>query len=93
MRRRAKVDANHAAVVQALRAAGWCVQDTSRLGGGFPDLVIAKGGRVELVEVKDGAKPPSARLLTMAEIKVCDDLLRAGVRVRIVDSVEQAVRL
>lgn len=93
MRRRARVDTNHAAVVQALRAAGWCVQDTSRLGGGFPDLVIAKGGRVELVEVKDGAKSPSARLLSEAEVKVFNELLRAGVTVRVVESVEQAVNL
>lgn len=93
MRRRARTDANHASVVQALRSAGWTVVDTSRLGGGFPDLLAAKHGRIELIEVKDGRKRPSERALTMAEIKVCDALDKAGVRVRIVTSVEEAVSL
>ena len=93
MRRRARVDANHAAIVEALRASGWHVHDCSRLGGGFPDLLAAKHGRIELIEVKDGAKVPSKQLLTMAEIKVCDALDKAGVRVRVVTSVDQAVNL
>lgn len=50
---------------------GCSVADTSRLGAGFPDLVIGlagKRGRVNLlVEVKDGAKIPSQRGLTNAE--------------------------
>ncbi len=48
----AKVDGNHKAVVQMLRVCGWRVKDTSRVGQGFPDLVIAKGGRTMLAEVK-----------------------------------------
>lgn len=48
----AKVDGNHQEIVSALRLCGWQTADTSRVGGGFPDLVIAKGGRTILVEVK-----------------------------------------
>lgn len=52
MRRRARTDRNHAEIVQALRQVGWTVFDSSRLGGGFPDLVIHRGGSVQLVELK-----------------------------------------
>lgn len=61
------MDANHAEIVAAFRRLGYSVADTSRLGNGFPDLVVAKAGRTVLVEVKDGDKPPSARKLTTAE--------------------------
>lgn len=59
-----RVDANHARIVKAFRQMGCSVHDTSRLGGGFPDLVIGKHGLNVLVEIKDGSKPPSARKLT-----------------------------
>jgi hypothetical protein len=48
-------DANHNAIAAELRAAGYYVVDTSRLGDGFPDLlVIGPGdyGQVMLMEVK-----------------------------------------
>ena len=49
----AKVDANHAEIVAALRTAGFYVCDTSRLGNGFPDLLcVNKQGLVVLLEVK-----------------------------------------
>lgn len=64
MRHAAKVDANQADIVQAFRQCGFSVYPAHRVGEGFPDLVIAFGGTNWLVEVKDGAKPPSARLLT-----------------------------
>jgi hypothetical protein len=64
-----RVDANHAQVVATLRAAGAWVWDTSRLGGGFPDLLVyhPRAGGAFLVEVKDGRRPPSERRLTPAE--------------------------
>lgn len=93
MKRRARVDANHAEVRDALRAAGWTVIDTARLGDGFVDLLAAKHGRVEFIEVKDGAKRPSARKLTEDEIAFHALLAGAGVTVRVITSVEQAVAL
>ena len=48
----AKVDGTQKAVVEALRAYGWTVVSLSRMGGGVPDLLIAKDGRTVLVEVK-----------------------------------------
>lgn len=52
MRRAAKVDGNHAAVINALRAAGSTVVDASAMGKGFPDLVVGRGGITFLLEVK-----------------------------------------
>lgn len=48
----AKVDGNHAEIVDALEKFGWTVISLARLGGGVPDLLIAKQGRTALVEVK-----------------------------------------
>lgn len=93
MRRRAKVDGNHKQIVEALRAAGWYVKDVSRAGDGFVDLVAAKGGRLELIEVKDPAQPPNKRALTEAETQVHLGFARSGVEVRILMTVEEAVRL
>ena len=55
MRRAAKVDANHEAIVAALRAQGWKVCSLAALGGGVPDLLAHheyRGWR--LIEVKAG---------------------------------------
>lgn len=93
MRTRARVDANHAQVVQALRSCGWTVIDTSRLGGGFPDLVAARAGRIELIEVKDGKKPLSRQVCTRAELKMYDRLISAGVRIRYVNCLEHVQEL
>ena len=63
-----KVDANHAAVVQALRKAGATVQSLAGVGKGVPDLLVGIRGRTALFEVKDGAKVPSARKLTTDQL-------------------------
>jgi hypothetical protein len=88
-----RVDANQAAIVEALKRLGWHVHDTSRLGGGFVDLVIARRGVLRLVEVKDGSKPPSAQAFTKAEENVRADFALAGVQVLVLTSVAEAVAL
>lgn len=67
MRRAARVDANHGEIIDAFRAFGFSVADTSRLGGGFPDCVIARNKKTALVEIKDGKKSASKRKLTTDE--------------------------
>lgn len=53
MRRRVmRRDANHDAIVSALRAAGISVHDTHTVGGGFPDLVVGCRGITTMLEVK-----------------------------------------
>lgn len=69
-RRAAKVDANQAEVVEALRRMGATVEITSGAHDGFPDIVVGLGGVTVLVEVKDGSLPPSARRLTAAQQRV-----------------------
>lgn len=64
MRRAAKIDANQTAVVKALRSLGCTVQSLATVGDGCPDLLVGAFGVTLLMEVKDGAKPPSARRLT-----------------------------
>lgn len=67
MRKTARVDANQAAIVEALRAAGATVESLAMVGRGVPDLAVGYRGQTYLLEVKDGAKPESARRLTPAE--------------------------
>ena len=66
MRRAAKVDANHARIVKALRDAGCLVTDLSAVGGGVPDLLVATPveRRLMMLEIKDGEKRKSAQKLT-----------------------------
>lgn len=64
MRRAAKRDGNHTEIVRGLRQAGCQVLDLGAVGDGCPDLLVRRAGRLILMEIKDGAKPPSARKLT-----------------------------
>lgn len=68
MRRAAKVDANQAEIIEALRAVGATVQPLHMVGDGCPDLLV--GYRVQnfIMEVKDGDKPPSRRKLTPDQV-------------------------
>lgn len=93
MRRRARRDTNHATIRDAFRALGWMVEDTGHVGAGFPDLLCAKGGRVELVEVKDGSRKPSERSLTADEDAFAARMAAAGVRVRVVERIEDVAAL
>lgn len=89
MRRAARTDANHTEIVRVFRRCGFNVHDTSRVGHGFPDLVVYRPSHgLVLIEVKDGEKPPSERRLTPAEADF-------GTRfpVRVVQSVEDVFNL
>ena len=63
MRRAAKVDANHGAIVATLRKQGAQLQSLAAIGVGCPDLLVSYGGVNVLMEVKDGDKPRSAQRL------------------------------
>ena len=90
MRRAARVDANQAAIVAALRQVGCYVQDLSGVGRGCPDLLVGYRGVWHVIEVKDGRKPPSARELTAAEFAWHEEASRYA-PVGLVESVEQAL--
>ena len=89
--RAAKIDANHEAVVLALRSAGATVQSLAGVGKGVPDLLVGYKGQTLLLEIKDGFKPPSKRSLN-------EDQLRwhgrwNGGALAVVDSPDAALRM
>lgn len=88
MRRAAKVDANQAEIVAALRNVGAGVCDLSAVGEGCPDLLVSYRGAWTLLEVKDGKKPPSARTLTQDQVKWH---ARHTAKVHVVKSVDEAL--
>lgn len=55
---RVATDHNQAEIVRALRDCGYQVLTMHAVGGGFPDLIVAKNERVWLLEVKQ----PKGRL-------------------------------
>jgi len=85
MRRAAKIDANQHEIVQALKQVGWKVKSAASLGRGFPDLVIARGHSVQLVEVK--------RLKGSLTADQQRFIIRDGWPVRIIRTVEEALEL
>lgn len=91
MRRAAKKDANHVEIVAALRKAGATVVDLGAVGHGVPDLLIGHRGRTMLMEIKDGAKCPSARHLTPDQEKFF--AAWQGGTLAVVDSVDAALRM
>ncbi len=66
-RRAAKIDANQPAIVRALRSIGATVHSLAAVGRGCPDIVVGWHGVNYLLEIKDGDKIPSKRVLTPLE--------------------------
>ena len=86
MTRAKRVDNNHKEIVQGLRDCGFLVKDTSAYGNGFVDCIVAGGGRVVMLEIKNG----NAKL-TEAE-KEFHGMFH-GLGVYIVRTVEQALEV
>ena len=84
--RAARVDANHKAIVEALRRAGCAVLSLAAVGQGVPDLLVYVRGRLWLLEIKDGEKAPSRRKLTEAQ-----ERFRQVWPVELVESVDEAL--
>lgn len=51
-----RTDANHSEIVKAFRELGCSVFDSSRVAGGFPDIIVGKNGITVLVEIKSDEK-------------------------------------
>jgi hypothetical protein len=85
---RARVDANQPQVVAAFRRMGATVLHLHALGKGAPDILVGHRGKNALVEIKDGAKPPSSQKLTKDEV-----IFHAEWRgqVAIINSVDEAI--
>lgn len=52
MRTASRRDERHSEIVDELESAGFFVADTSRVGGGFPDLCVSRNSVWALVELK-----------------------------------------
>lgn len=87
VRRAARTDANKTAIVSALRSYGCSVYDLKQP----VDLLVGIHGRTELVEVKDGEKPPSDRELTPAQKAFIATW--NGASVKVVNDVDGALRI
>ena len=88
MRRYPNLDANQLDIVKALRQAGASVTSLASVGGGCPDLLVGIRKVTTVMEVKDGAKPPSKRKLTEPEQDWHDEWRGSK---HIVESIEQAL--
>lgn len=88
MRKIARTDANHTAIIKALREVGAHVCSLAQVGGGCPDILVSYRGTWHAVEIKDGNAPPSKRQLTPAQIKWHTE---ARAIVHVVHNVEQAL--
>jgi len=89
VRRIAKIDANQPEIVQALRKAGARVTTLHRVGGGVADLLVSFRRAWFLLEIKNGAKPPSKRKLTPDEARW---IAEQEAVVHVVESTEQALQ-
>lgn len=90
MKYKAKADDNQPEIVNHFRNLGFSVAHTYTVGKGMVDIVVAKNGVNVLVEIKDGAKPPSARKLTLDEQKFHDEW--KGL-IRVVETFDDVVAL
>jgi hypothetical protein len=96
VRRRGRVDANQAVIVDALRGLGYLVQSLASVGSGVPDLLVCTPrGTLVMVEVKDSRQPPSGRKLTPDEQRWHQQWSRAPVLVvtSVADTLDQLDRL
>ena len=85
-----RTDANQTKVVTALRRVGCSVAILSAVGKGVPDILVGKGGKNYLMEIKDGEKIPSKRKLTPDE-KEFHESWRG--HVCIVESIDDALKI
>jgi hypothetical protein len=74
--------------MDALRKAGAEVTSLHQVGGGVPDLLVSYRNKWHVIEVKDGSKPPSARMLTDDQRKW---MIKQRASVWVVTSPEEAL--
>ena len=91
MIRAAKKDDNHNEIAQAFIRGGAVVLDVSQLKR-CCDIVIAYRGITVAVEIKDGAKVPSARKLTEGEKEFADNWSTQG-KWALIEHVWQVIEL
>jgi hypothetical protein len=88
-----RIDQNQKLIVEAIRKAGAVWIGTSGDPAIGFDGIVAKAKQIWLVELKNEARPPSARRLTDTEMRRSCQLERVGVTVHVVKNTDEALRL
>jgi endogenous inhibitor of DNA gyrase (YacG/DUF329 family) len=86
-----KVDENHKEIVDAMKAVGASIIDTSRLGQGMPDLIVGFRGQTILLEIKNPKTQYGRKGLNANQRKWAEGW--TGGPLSIVDSVDAALRV
>mgnify|MGYP003635522612 FL=1 len=89
---RSSTDLNQPEIVAALRKMGAAVFITTCVKE-FCDLVVGYNGVWTLLEVKDGSKPPSQRLLTPRELKAVKTANLVGCQIYVVNNIDEAINV
>jgi hypothetical protein len=84
-----KKDDNHDEIVDEFKRLGCGVKDVHDLPN-FVDIIICYKSATVMVEIKDGAKPASARKLTSGEKKFSDEWIAKGGKWACIETIEQA---
>ena len=92
MRQAARLDDNHQEIVKALERVGAAVLSIAQLKNAF-DILVGYRGKLFIMEIKDGNKPPSQRKLTAGELKTADKFEAVGVTYYVVLSVKEALKI
>lgn len=86
-----RVDKNQNKIVKAFHQVGASVFDTSKVGGGFPDLVVAFQGETHLIEVKNPENSYGRKGLNKRQQEFSDSW--RGAPVHIVRTVDDALKV
>jgi hypothetical protein len=84
-----RIDQNHRAIVDGLRAVGATVQSLAPLGKGAPDIACGWRSQNYFFEIKNPNQPKSKRQLTIAE-EVWHSQWKG--QVCVIESLEDALR-
>jgi len=85
-------DDNHDEIANEFKRLGCGVKDVHNLPD-FVDILIVRNGVTVAVEIKDGAKPPSARQLTSGEKKFAEEWQASGGKWACIINTEQVREL
>ena len=94
MRRAARTDNHHSHIVDALRKAGYSVQSLAGVGKGVPDLLVARAGRMWLLEVKSPPGPRGGTSQDGQHLAKLQEMWQSGwaAKVGVVRTVEEALQ-
>jgi len=87
-----KPDRNHQEIIKFIRSIGGVVLDCKSLKNAF-DILVGYKGKLYIIEIKDGQKPPSQRKLTKGEIQCREMFESVGCDYYVVTSTEDINKL